>query len=292
VRHASTRRGDGPEVSLPCWRLSPQMNGTSLATGRRTAGRASQKSSTMPRPPLPHDRSVHGSRSPMRTPSAGSSPPPDRTGSTSRSSSQRRAGCAAARCSGFAGRTSTSTAGSLRISSALQPVGDELVLVDPKTSRARRPIELPEGTMAMLRRLRRDQAERRLLLGEAWHDLGVVVERGDGRPIHPDVYSRRYARLVQRLGLPPSACTTFDMHTRPDRSRRACIRRSLRICSAMRPRASRWTPTRMSSHHSGRVPLRSSRPRSVARSEVNGRDVAARADQRTFPLAFCRRNCR
>jgi Phage integrase family len=49
---------------------------------------------------------------------------------------------------------------------------------------------------------RRDQAERRLLLGEAWNDLGVVVERGDGRPIHPDVFSRRFARLVQRLGLP------------------------------------------------------------------------------------------
>jgi integrase len=92
--------------------------------------------------------------------------------------------------------------GLVRVSSALQSVGDELVLVDPKTSRARRPIELPDGTMAMLRRLRRDHAERRLLLGEAWHDLGVVVERGDGRPIHPDVYSRRFSRLVQRLGLP------------------------------------------------------------------------------------------
>jgi len=90
----------------------------------------------------------------------------------------------------------------VRISSALQPVGDELVLVDPKTSRGRRPIELPDGTMAMLRRLRRDQAERPLLLGEAWLDLGMVVERGDGRPIHPDVYSRRFARLVHRLGLP------------------------------------------------------------------------------------------
>ena len=56
--------------------------------------------------------------------------------------------------------------------------------------------------MAMLRRLRRDQAERHLLLGEAWLDLGMVVERGDGRPIHPDVYSRRFARLVHRLGLP------------------------------------------------------------------------------------------
>jgi integrase len=41
--------------------------------------------------------------------------------------------------------------GLVRISSALQSVGDALVLVDPKTSRARRPIELPDGTIAMLR---------------------------------------------------------------------------------------------------------------------------------------------
>ena len=45
-----------------------------------------------------------------------------------------------------------------------------------------------------------DQAERRLLLGEAWHDAGVVVDRGDGRPLDPAELSHGFARLCARNG--------------------------------------------------------------------------------------------
>jgi integrase len=39
-------------------------------------------------------------------------------------------------------------------------------------------------------------------IGEAWHDLGVVVERGD-RPILPDVFSRRFTRWFSGSGSQP-----------------------------------------------------------------------------------------
>jgi integrase len=156
--------------------------------------------------------------------------------------------------------------GLVRISSALEPVGDELVLVDPKTSRARRPIELPDGTMSMLRRLRRTRlsaacCSARPGTTSGWSSNAATV----GRSILTctPVGLRGW---FSGSGSRPSASTTYDMPTRPDCSRRTCIRRSLRICSAMRPRASPWTPTRMWSRRSGRVPLLLSRQRSAARS--------------------------
>jgi integrase len=40
-----------------------------------------------------------------------------------------------------------------------------------------------------------------LLLVDAWDDRGFVLDRGDGKPIHPDTYSQRFDRLSERLGL-------------------------------------------------------------------------------------------
>jgi hypothetical protein len=53
-----------------------------------------------------------------------------------------------------------------------------------------------------LKRHRAEQAERRLALGPAWVDLDLVSEKGDGSPIHPDVFSRWFSRQTARLGLP------------------------------------------------------------------------------------------
>jgi integrase len=89
----------------------------------------------------------------------------------------------------------------LHVNSSLQRVSGELVFVAPKTDRSRRTIALPPITVEALRRWRKDQAERRLLLGEAWHDAGVVVDRGDGRPLDPAELSHGFARLCARNGL-------------------------------------------------------------------------------------------
>jgi integrase len=93
-------------------------------------------------------------------------------------------------------------AGLARVVASLQLVAGELQLVEPKTDRARRTVALPPFTVDILRRHRRDQAERRLLLGEGWQDRDLVVDQGDGSPLSPDAVSRAFYRLVRSLGLP------------------------------------------------------------------------------------------
>jgi integrase len=87
------------------------------------------------------------------------------------------------------------------VSASLQRVHGQLVFVEPKTDRSRRTITLPPITVEALKRWRKDQTARRLLLGEAWHDVGVVVDRGDGRPLDPAELSHAFARLCSRVGL-------------------------------------------------------------------------------------------
>jgi integrase len=92
-------------------------------------------------------------------------------------------------------------AGSLRVTASLQRSGADLAFLAPKTDRGRRTVGIPPATVALLRRHRKEQAERRLLLGEAWADLNLVIERGDGEPFPPDSLSRDWYRLVRRVGL-------------------------------------------------------------------------------------------
>lgn len=70
-----------------------------------------------------------------------------------------------------------------------------------KTDRARRTISLPPSTAAVLRRHRAEQLERRLRIGEAWHDTGLVVERGNGLHVDPDTLTHVFADLAESVGL-------------------------------------------------------------------------------------------
>ena len=89
----------------------------------------------------------------------------------------------------------------LRVTTSLQRVNGSLVFGAPKTDRARRTISLPPIAIAALRTWRREQAKRRLFVGEAWHNAGVVVDRGDGRPLDPAEFSHAFGRLCERLGV-------------------------------------------------------------------------------------------
>jgi integrase len=71
-----------------------------------------------------------------------------------------------------------------------------------KTSSSRPTIHLPATTLSALRRARASQAERRLLLGQAWQEHDVVCDRGDGAPTNPQSLTFAFRRLAARVGLP------------------------------------------------------------------------------------------
>jgi integrase len=67
----------------------------------------------------------------------------------------------------------------------------------PKSHRSSRAITLPTFVVEALRRHRIAQTERRLMCGEAWHGLDLVVERGDGLPLRPISVSKRFATVMR-----------------------------------------------------------------------------------------------
>ena len=74
----------------------------------------------------------------------------------------------------------------LRVTATLSfATGREFTFPAPKTSRARRSVDLPEFVVAFLRRQRRAQLERRLFYGETWTDYDVVLDDVAGAPFAP-----------------------------------------------------------------------------------------------------------
>jgi integrase len=92
-------------------------------------------------------------------------------------------------------------AGRIHVNGSLQRVDGSLRVVEPKSPRARRTIALPASVVDVLRQHRKDQAERRLLLGEGWTDTDLVVEQGDGTPRDPDTLSHRFHDLAITAGM-------------------------------------------------------------------------------------------
>jgi integrase len=76
-------------------------------------------------------------------------------------------------------------AGRARVVQTIQCVNQGLVFVPPKTHRSRRAVSLPAFVTEALRAHKAAQNERRLLLGTAWQETGLVVDRGDGLPMAP-----------------------------------------------------------------------------------------------------------
>jgi integrase len=99
--------------------------------------------------------------------------------------------------------------GRMRIVQGLQWLptssGRELSFTDPKSDKARRSVTLLPSVVERLRTHRKEQIERRLALGTEWDDSfgDLVCERGDGRPIDPDLFTKTFKRLAAGAGLDP-----------------------------------------------------------------------------------------
>ncbi len=61
-----------------------------------------------------------------------------------------------------------------------------------------RVIELDSATVAMLRKWREQQAEERALIGAGYHDNDLIFCRPDGRPYHPEAFSKTFDRRLRQ----------------------------------------------------------------------------------------------
>lgn len=89
----------------------------------------------------------------------------------------------------------------LHVEGTMQRVASKLTTMPPKSERGRRAVPLAPFVVTMLRKHRTEQAERRLLLGEAWADHNLIVDRGTGAPLDPDTLSDAFRRALKRAGV-------------------------------------------------------------------------------------------
>jgi integrase len=81
-------------------------------------------------------------------------------------------------------------------------VNYEVVVSEPKTAKGRRSLALDPATVAALREHRTRQLEQRLAVGPRWQESGLVFTWPDGRPIHPERFSRWFEQHARAAGLP------------------------------------------------------------------------------------------
>jgi len=85
-------------------------------------------------------------------------------------------------------------AGTAVISRQVTVVDHEVIVKDVPKTKLGHLIRLDGGTVAMLRRLRSEQAEEKLRLGPGYFDEGFVFCKWDGQPYHPERFSREFER--------------------------------------------------------------------------------------------------
>ena len=87
------------------------------------------------------------------------------------------------------------------ISRTLQRGKGEPQFTDVKTGSSRRQITLTDEDVAFLKRLKKSQAEQKLLLGQAYTDRGLVCARDDGSHMPPNTVGSRFRRVARVLGM-------------------------------------------------------------------------------------------
>ncbi|HEX9342334.1 MAG TPA: site-specific integrase, partial [Actinomycetota bacterium] len=93
-------------------------------------------------------------------------------------------------------------AGTLKIGWSRRVVNNRMEVKAPKTESGARTLVLGPATVAALRRLRAEQAGRRLALGGAYHHEDLVICKPDGQPYRPDSVSGMFRMFVDKAGLP------------------------------------------------------------------------------------------
>ena len=92
-------------------------------------------------------------------------------------------------------------AGTLTVRTTRTLVGDQVVEGPPKSARSRRVLPLDPRTVEVLGRHWKQQT--RQALDGVWGPVEYVFTDPNGQPLHPAWVSRRFAEILDRLGLPP-----------------------------------------------------------------------------------------
>jgi integrase len=93
-------------------------------------------------------------------------------------------------------------AGRITIKHTLQRIGGRLALVEPKTAKSRRTVDIPRSVVSDLRSRRAAQHMERLLAGAGWHEGNFVFTTRSGTPIDSATVTRAFHRLVASADLP------------------------------------------------------------------------------------------
>jgi len=80
--------------------------------------------------------------------------------------------------------------------------GEGCVFVEPKTNAGRRTIKLGEGSLDVLRRHKKDQDFRKMIVGKRWRDMDLVFANSIGGPGVTSNIRREYNRVLELAGLP------------------------------------------------------------------------------------------
>ena len=90
----------------------------------------------------------------------------------------------------------------LHIKEARTAAGAEIVQKETKNRSSNRILHLSDDLCRLLRRERARQAERKLALGDAWPDTGMVAVDARGNPYSPNAVSLAFTRFIQAHHLP------------------------------------------------------------------------------------------
>ena len=90
----------------------------------------------------------------------------------------------------------------LHIKEARTAAGAEIVQKETKNRSSNRILHLSDELCRLLRRERARQAERKLALGDAWPDTGMVAVDAKGYPYSPNAVSLAFTRFIRANHLP------------------------------------------------------------------------------------------
>ena len=89
------------------------------------------------------------------------------------------------------------------VSHSLHRLDDGTIIIkEPKTSRSRRPVDLPPSLVVLLRQHKVEREAEFIIMGKALTEDDFVFSHVDGTPLNPNTVSHTFSKITVRAGLP------------------------------------------------------------------------------------------